>query len=148
MTTLESFKALGKLKPHELARDSGALITLDTYEDLLEYAHRYPIVFFSHQWLSWAEPDPDRLQYREMIAACEQLCQRHGYTATQLHVFLDYISIPQRNMRLRLCAIDSLGVFASIAKHFVVVAPSAIHKDTMQVCDKASYARRGWYAAQ
>ena len=95
--------------------------------------------FFKYTW-------PVYTDLIEMLAACEQLCERHGYTATQLHVFLDYISIPQRNMRLRLCAIDSLGVFASIAKHFVVVAPSAIHKDTQQICDKASYARRGWYA--
>ena len=73
---------------------------------------------------------PERLQYTQMVAACEAICARHGYDPSRLHVFLDYLSIPQRNMRLRLCAIDSLGVFASIFRHFVVVAPTTVHKDT------------------
>lgn len=47
-------------------------------------------------------------------------------------------------MRQRLCCIDSLGTFSSVLQNFVVIAPTAVHKDTQLVCDKASYARRGW----
>ena len=28
------------------------------------------------EWLSWGEPDPDLIQYRQMVAACEELCTK------------------------------------------------------------------------
>ena len=46
-----------------------------------------------------------------MLKACEALCAQHSYKPHELHLFLDYVSVPQRNLNLRLCAIDSL-VFA------------------------------------
>eukprot|EP00966_Prymnesium_polylepis_P114056 2635860-Prymnesium_polylepis.1 len=61
-----------------------------------------------------------------------------------MYIFLDYHSIPQKNLQLRHCAIDTLGVFASIAQHFIVIAPTSTHKNTKLVCNKASYGRRGW----
>jgi hypothetical protein len=142
--TYEMLKNLGHLIPHEVARDSGALISLDNYEDLATFSMKNPIVFFSHQWLSWDDPDPDKLHYNEMLKACATLCKDFNYKPSELHLFLDYLSIPQNNMRLRLCAIDSLGVFSSICQHFIVVAPSVMHKDTKKMCDMASYAKRGW----
>ena len=52
-------------------------------------------VFFSHQWLAWAEPDPDGTQYNEMVAACLALCEKNGYDPTNVYIFLDILSIPQ-----------------------------------------------------
>jgi len=79
-----------------------------------------------------------------MIAGCQALCQMHAHDPDELHVFLDFLSIPQKNMRLRLCAIDSLGVIASVCQYFMVVAPPKVHTGTRKLCDKTSYSRRGW----
>ena len=96
------------------------------------------------QWLAFSHPDPDGVQYAEMLAACDALCTRGSHDPKTMYIFLDYLSIPQANMRQRLCCIDSLGTFSSVLRHFVVIAPAAVHSDTKLVCDKASYARRGW----
>ena len=103
-----------------------------------------PIIFFSHQWQSWSHPDPDNMQFDEIVAATEQLCRENGFEEDGVYLFLDYLSIPQKNMRLRLCAIDALGVISSVAHYFIVIAPSSTHYDTKKVCNKASYSRRGW----
>lgn len=55
-----------------------------------------------------------------------------------------YLSIPQRNPTLKGLSISSLGVYASVCKYFVVVAPSAPHGNTKLICDSESYQRRGW----
>ena len=47
-------------------------------------------------------------------------------------------------MAMRLAAINTLGVFSSLAQHFVVIAPDSVHKDTGKPVNKASYQRRGW----
>ena len=144
LITYDTFINMGGLKTHEVARDNGLLTALDSYEDFVEFASQNPIIFFSHQWLAWDHPDPDNKQYDEMIASIGVLCQKHGYQPEKLYIFLDYASIPQKNMRLRLCAIDALGVISSVAHFFIVIAPDAVHKDTKIRCNKASYARRGW----
>ena len=41
-------------------------------------------------------------------------------------------------------AIDSIGAFAAVARAFVVVAPSAVHKDTGRTCNSATYLSRGY----
>ena len=92
----------------------------------------------------WAHAVPRHRQSGKLVAACEAPCKQKGVAPDQLHLCLDYLAIPQKNMSLRLCAIDSLGVFSSICENFIVIAPSTVHKDTKKICDKASYARRGW----
>jgi len=94
--------------------------------------------------LSWDDPDPDQLQYNEMVASCYAICKMKGFDINNLYIFLDYLSIPQANMNMRLAAINTLGVFSSLAQYFVVVAPDSVHKDTEQKVNKASYQRRGW----
>ncbi len=79
-----------------------------------------------------------------MVAAGMTLCAQKGYDSSSMYVFLDILSIPQKNLRHRSDAIETLGVFASLFRHFVIIAPTAVHKDTGLTCDKASYARRGW----
>ena len=52
--------------------------------------------------------------------------------------------VTQENEELKYLAVESLAVYASAARYFVVVAPDAIHKDTGKPVNKASYQRRGW----
>ena len=47
-------------------------------------------------------------------------------------------------MTLKQLAIDSLGIYSSACRYFITLAPVAVHADTMQRCDEATYARRGW----
>ena len=49
LISLSDFKKMGGLKPHELARDAGLLITLDNYDDLTSFASQHKLIFFSHR---------------------------------------------------------------------------------------------------
>ena len=68
------FKALGKLVPHEEARDGGQLRILDQWQDAMAFARSHPICFISHQWLGLATPDPKNVHYPGMVeaGACRQ----------------------------------------------------------------------------
>ena len=144
LVKFDTFLEMKRLRNHEYAREKGYLKTIDNYDDLVELVSNEPVVFFSHQWLSWDDPDPDQLQYNEMVASCHALCKMKGFDINDLYIFLDYLSIPQANMNMRLAAINTLGVFSSLAQYFVVVAPDSVHKDTGKPVNKASYQRRGW----
>ena len=144
LISCNDFKQLGELIPHEEARAKGKLHTIDEYEELVQFALDNPVVFFSHQWLAFAKPDPDRIQYQEMVAACITLCEQNGFDPSDLYIFLDFISIPQKNATQQLNAIATLGISASLFRYFVIITPTAVHKDTLLPCDKDSYARRGW----
>ena len=144
LVKFSDFKKFGKLIVHEEARTKGLLHTIDDYEDLVTFTKENPVVFLSHQWLAWSDPDPDRIQYEQMMDACRILSDKNGYDPSDLYIFLDILSIPQKNLRQRGCAIETLGALASIFKHFVIIAPTAVHKDTKVVCNKESYSRRGW----
>ena len=135
---------MGKLIPHEAARDQKLLVTIDTYDGLVAHVQKAPVVFFSHQWQSWDDPDPQQQQYREMVRAAETLCRAKNIPTADCYIFLDYLSIPQQNLAMRLAAINTLGVFSSVAPFFVVVAPEATHADTKLPINKESYQRRGW----
>merc|ERR1719469_1078600 len=145
LITLDDFRGLGKMVPHEQARDANLLKAIDEYDDLVQLVNNYPVIFFSHQWQASAEPDPDQLQYDEMLKACEHLCSESSLTRTdQVYIFLDFLSIPQKNPSMRLAAINTLGVFSSLAKYFIVIAPSCHHKDTGFSMNKRTSQRRGW----
>ena len=57
-----------------------------------------------------------------------------------------YLSIPQRNPILKGLSISSLGVYASVCKYFVVIAPKVLHISTKSECNSDTYQRRGWVA--
>ena len=56
-----------------------------------------------------------------------------------------YLSIPQANKTLQLLAIESLATYASLCSYFLVLAPNAVHVDTLKQCDTRTYSRRGWW---
>ena len=47
-------------------------------------------------------------------------------------------------MPLKLAAISSISLYASICRFFCICAPTTIHAGSGAVCDTASYQRRGW----
>eukprot|EP00966_Prymnesium_polylepis_P111232 2572968-Prymnesium_polylepis.2 len=55
-----------------------------------------------------------------------------------------YQSIPQKNVRMQQLAIDSLAVYASCCRYFIIVAPPAAHADSKKACDPDTYLKRGW----
>lgn len=137
-------KEQGQLVTHEIARDRGDLIVLDTWRQAVYFAMHHPIVFISHQWLCFSHPDPDHLHYNSIVAACEALCAEDNHSDDDLHIWVDLQSIPQMCVDMKLCAIASIAVYACCARYFVVVAPQTTHRDTFQPCNAESYARRGW----
>jgi len=141
---LRAFKAEGRLIPHEEARAKGLLTQCDTYDEVAEFIRVHPTAFFSHQWLSRSHPDPDGRQYELMLDASRRLCELEGVSEESLFVWIDYSSIPQRNKHMQRMSISTLGVYASLCKYFVVVAPECIHADTRRRCDATTYRKRGW----
>jgi len=109
------------------------------------------IVFFSHQWLGWGQPDPDNVHHTAMVNAIVQLqtTMRSPVGAGPLqledmYIWVDYCSISQEHRGMQMLAISSLPVYSSVAHAFVVIAPTTTHKDNDEVCDLCSYDSRGW----
>ena len=47
LITLDDFRGLGKMVPHEQARDANLLKAIDEYDDLVQLVNNYPVIFFS-----------------------------------------------------------------------------------------------------
>mmetsp|Transcript_58301 Transcript_58301/g.160004 ORF Transcript_58301/g.160004 Transcript_58301/m.160004 type:complete len:253 (+) Transcript_58301:308-1066(+) len=68
------FVKLDGLEQHEALRDRGLLVFVDTVEAFLNlYQKKYITVFFSHQWLAFASPDPEKKQFALMCSAAQQV---------------------------------------------------------------------------
>lgn len=139
-----AFKAAGKLVRHELHREQGNIISLDTYEEVFEWVSTHSTMFVSHQWLGFTEPDPDHIHFPAICSACETICSTFNIDEDKLYIWVDYISIPQMNNYLKGLSIASLAVYASVAKYFVICAPKCMHKDKQLECNADTYQRRGW----
>ena len=70
---------------------------------------------------------------------------RARLTRSALRSCGSYVSIPQANKTLQLLAIESLATYASLCSYFLVLAPNAVHVDTLKQCDTRTYSRRGWW---
>ena len=84
------------------------------------------------------------MHFDAICAALVQLCDDSGKNPDELHVWLDYSSIPQANRVLQKLSIDTLSVYASVCTFFVIVAPETVHLGTGLPCNKETYSRRGW----
>jgi len=129
--------------PHEEARDTGMLRFCDTTEDVLSFAGRHPTAFISHQWLAPDAPDPDGTHFRAICAAVAALCKKLVFTPAEVYLWIDYSSVPQRNLNTQQACIGSLGLYASVARFFVAVAPEVPNRSGAS-CDLNSYVARGW----
>ena len=48
------------------------------------------------------------------------------------------------NQYTKKLAVETLHVYTTLCRHFVIVAPDAVHRDSQEPTDKASYFSRGW----
>jgi len=140
----EDLQRMGSLWSHEKARDAGYLKMLDTFDELLDFVKSHPTVFCSHQWLGLDYPDPASVHYPALLGAVETLCSQEQLDKQKLYCWVDYFSIPQSNRNVKANAISSIGIFASVCRYFVAVAPTAQHVDTGLECNIESYLQRGW----
>ena len=177
--------------PQPQVRHAGQLIYLDTYDDVMSFTSKHATLFISHQarstvrshalslftlvylacpcfaqWLGWAHPDPDSVQYPVICQAAEKILREHDLTPDGLYmctphqlnqalcmstdacvfdpmIGLDYSSIPQRNVKLQQLSIATLTLYASTCQFFVIVAPTTTHHDTGKVVNLETYQRRG-----
>jgi len=151
LTRGNEFVEEGRLRRHEVLRNTHKLTVLDTLDDVDAFINAGKhIVFFSHQWTSFSEADPSCLQYQTMVSAVRELAKRNGWDETLKDVFIwvDYSSIPQANPSTQNLAIRSLAAYASSATYFIIVAPEAPHADLDTTCDLDSYQRRMWCRAE
>lgn len=156
MVVIASQKFLGikKLKSYEQLRDKGDLVILDTMESVNEFKKDKFIIFLSHQWLGWGNPDPKDVHYKAMSKAVEKapemLRQSTGrdIPLDQIYIWVDFVSISQKHRGLQALAIGALPVYASAADIFTIIAPDTIHHDNESKCDHFTYNMRGWCRAE
>jgi len=140
-----SFLRNKKFVPFETLRDSNELKVFDTLKDAHDFAKDQTIIFFSHQWLGWEEPDPKNVHYNCMTTAVKQLVDLSPTASMDTTwVWVDYSCMPQRNGNTLSLAVSDLSDVAAVAGYFVVVAPSTMHVNTGLECDLSTYQARGW----
>lgn len=143
------FLKLGRLVTSELLRDSGHLMFLDSWSDAILAKRSKTIIFISHQWLDWGRPDPFNKQYDAMASAVRSIVDKlkgkgKGANLSDVWIWVDYMCVAQRNRETQKQAISSLQAYASLCDYFVIIAPTADHCSTGEVCDLDSYLSRGW----
>merc|ERR1712003_227575 len=106
------------------------------------------IIFVSHQWLGWTDPDPMLIQYRAINATLGAIVKQMHWRTSSCFCWVDYHSVPQLSKQLQTLAIKTLPFFASLSSIFVIVAPETVHDDTGIVCDFSSYKKRMWCRAE
>ncbi|KAL3892752.1 MAG: hypothetical protein SGPRY_014821, partial [Prymnesium sp.] len=132
-----------KFVPHETLRDRFEVKFFDILSDIREFAEDQNIIFFSHQWLAWDEPDPHQVQFQSMERAIHQIIRQSGRPLEKTWIWLDYSSMPQRNGVTMGLVLTDLSEIAPVCTHFVVIAPETIHLDTSEQCGMDSYQSRG-----
>ncbi|CAE8659526.1 unnamed protein product [Polarella glacialis] len=129
---------------HEGLRPTGKLLTLDTMDEVMELKKTSRIVFFSYEWLSWGKVGPNKIQLLAMKKAADNIAKQHQVPTSQIHIWIDILSIPQRHAGMKAMAVDSLYAFAHCADIMVIVAPDCWHEDTGFKADALSYSERVW----
>jgi len=144
------FLRMEKLMIYEDVRRTGQHEVHDLVADAQKYfgAGGQRLIFLSHQWLSFDEPDPNGVQYRVMAASVKIVAARQGWDLSKVWVWVDYSSIPQKHKPSQLAAINSLALYASIANALVIAAPPAEHVSTGAFASAHSYQRRSWCRAE
>merc|ERR1712166_906360 len=145
------FLKLKRLRSQEELRDQNCLLYLDTLDEATQFLSAHISVFFSHQWLGWYDPDPDRVQYQVMCAALHKVRARESMKLHDLHkvfVWVDFFSIPQKCTSVQKLAVEQLGTLASVCSYFIVAAPDAYHANTGEQCNQETYHARCWCRAE
>ena len=173
------FMQLERLVPFETQRQK--LVYLDRMQELVSACkdeEELRIVFFSHEWTSFTEPDHTGRQYAVlgkhthttaplltprhpsspcatpphryavMKAALAEVVRRNGWDTSRVVVWLDIVSVPQANRDTQTLAINSFVQYAANAHAFVMVVPPVVHRERMTTCDLSTYRRRMWCRAE
>lgn len=144
------FLQLDRLEAHEELRERKCLTVLDRVAHARElFADDANLgIFFSHQWTSFAHPDPENVQFFAICEALRDLSIRQQIGLSNTYAWVDYCSVPQASLHTQRLAMNSLPMFVSVLKAFVIVAPPVRHEDTGLMCDLQSYQNRGWCRAE
>eukprot|EP00929_Paragymnodinium_shiwhaense_P019341 TRINITY_DN13229_c0_g2_i17.p1 TRINITY_DN13229_c0_g2~~TRINITY_DN13229_c0_g2_i17.p1 ORF type:complete len:1073 (-),score=93.84 TRINITY_DN13229_c0_g2_i17:399-3617(-) len=130
---------------HEGARKGGHIVYLDCEFEVETFKDSgKKILFFSYHWLSWYRSGPSLLQLECMQAAAKETCRQNNLELSDLYIWLDVLSIPQRNDVCKKLAIDSLYGYASSADFLVAICPESLHEQTGEIVGIGSYKSRVW----
>ncbi len=143
----DEFVNENKLLRFEVLRNTHRLTVLDTLKDVDAFIDAgKQIVFLSHQWTSFAAPDPSGAQYEAMCIALKELARQSGWDESLKDVFVwvDYCCLPQANTSAQNLTIRSVAAYAASATYFIMVAPETMHADLDEVCDIDTYQERVW----
>jgi len=132
------------------------------------------VIFVSHEWLSFNHFDPNGDQvralqtiFRRLIAGELELYADPWYQLlvdeppylsgadckelfSKMHVWLDWISIPQSKSydpvppAKLMAAVESIPGYVAEAELMLIIAPPAVHVDRGTLCDFSSWCERGW----
>jgi len=146
-------------------RDVEKMTAMISHEDLKPERwepSKGPLCFVSHQWTSRNLPDHTGKQFELLKHTIRDLnylftdSLHHMSHAkvppikpdeyVRLWLWLDYWSVPQSAQRAdeRSAAIDSIPAYAVAASFILVLCPTVVHRDLDEMCNFASWERRGW----
>ena len=156
----------------ELATSACSGSMLPTHDELQEqgllvrWQPGMNTMFLSHTWLGYEHPDPKGVKCRLIVALLEGILagrtkvtgywvasvvwNERGVTAKELtstyadgFVWMDYLSIPQRDRITQGLAIQSITGYVARATDFIVLAGPWKHDDG-SVRDVRAWCERGW----
>jgi len=148
LISANNFISLGRLRMHEDVRDENKLVFKDTLKSVAIFKKKHKILFFSHQWTAWTEPDHTSKQYAAMTQSLKTIVQDFGWDLDTCYVWCDYLSIPQCVGSVQLLAIHTLTAYSSVADTFIAVCPDLAHKETGTTLGMESYRDRMWCRAE
>jgi len=144
----QDFLSMGKIVKYEDLRRAGLHVVLDTMNALKEFERKERILFLSHQWTSFVEPDHTGQHYVTMIAALQRVQTANKWPLERVFIWLDYSCVPQLHRPTQELAILSISIYSSRAHAFVAVVPTTKHKETCEPCTAESYQYRLWTRAE
>lgn len=63
---------------------------LDTISSAKAFAMNQIIIFFSHQWLAWEEPDPENIHFSCMAKVTNIIMKKSEALEKEVWVWVDY----------------------------------------------------------
>eukprot|EP00929_Paragymnodinium_shiwhaense_P054089 TRINITY_DN27106_c0_g1_i2.p1 TRINITY_DN27106_c0_g1~~TRINITY_DN27106_c0_g1_i2.p1 ORF type:complete len:1034 (-),score=81.19 TRINITY_DN27106_c0_g1_i2:376-3477(-) len=130
---------------YEGARDRGALLVLDTAQDIERFHDSgRKVLFFSYSWTSWEKHGPNMMQLACMKAAAKEIRDANNIDSEHLYIWLDVLGIPQASNACKALAVNCLYVYASNADYLVVICPEGVHEQTDEVVGVHTYKSRTW----
>ena len=102
------------------------------------------LIFISHQWTSFTEPDHTTAQMAAMKAGVRRVAKLRDWSLSEVLLWADYSSLPQTNLAEQREGIIALPAYTSSAQALLIAAPPVKHKETGARCDLLSYRKRMW----